>query len=229
MRTLARPRAIVPPASVPLPSNGPPRTNAVGALILDTGRTSCLHSGVHHKTLTAAMLVVSAAALFAPGCASGPAPGDETALATPPSDFTLAFTVLTQPAKRNIWTLPREQRLSRFVIETDWVLRGFSGPSLVDESFPRETRQLNEAQITSIWNDLAAAGLLDPSHPSLVGAPPMFRTTGVPTIPETGADAQWIVTIPAEGDRRMLILTPDERTAAAPLLHRLSDLAWLPE
>ena len=184
---------------------------------------------MHHQTLTAALLVTVSATLVLPGCASAPASNDQAALATPPTDFTLAFSVLTPPSRRNIWTLPREQRPSRFVIETDWVLRGFSGTRLADESFPRETRQLNHEQISAIWSDLAAADLLNPAHPAIVGSPPVLPIPSVPPAPTANFEALWVVTITADGDRRMLILRPDERAAAEPLLNRLSDLAWLPK
>lgn len=173
-----------------------------------------------------------AVALLCQGCASPaapPAPPHPTAspgafAAAPPADFTLAFTVLNQTSRRQVASIPRGVRPMRFLMETDWVLRAFSGPNITDQSFPRETRQLAHAEVQAIWADLSAAGLLDPAHPAIVGAPPP-----IPTAADAGETAPaWIVTFTADGHRRMLVLRPEDHEAARPLLDRLADLAWMP-
>lgn len=167
-------------------------------------------------------------ALGAAGCAgekSETAP--DAALAEtadlPPSDFTFAFTVVHQTSKRNVASIPRDRRPMRFLMETDWVLRAFAGPNLTDQSFPREARQLTHQQVEQIWHDLRSAGLLDLDHPSAVGSVPPPEQWTV-----TDGSA-WVLTIKANGDRRVLLLQPEQHASAAPVLDRLADLAWMPE
>ncbi len=157
------------------------------------------------------------------GCAAAPEPVDAAVADTPPPDFTLALTVMSQVNRRNTAALPRDRRPARFVIETDWVLRSYTGRGPIDtETFPRETRQLSATQVQSLWSDLRAAGLLDHDNPAIVGRAP------------APADIKqdkplWVVTFTADTDRRTLVLDADPRGPAAPLLNNLADLAWMPK
>jgi hypothetical protein len=128
--------------------------------------------------------------------------------------------VLAPGTRRNVSALPRERRPARFVVETDWVLRTHVGPSAGPASFPAETRQLTREDVQAIWDDLRTAGLLDPAHPAMVAPAP----TSAP-----GNEVVWVVGWTANGVRRTLAFSGDERGAARPLLDRLADLAWMPE
>lgn len=175
--------------------------------------------GVAHLPITAGILLfVGSFAALTPGCASAPPADDTAALQHAPTDFTLAFTIVNPTPKRNVNTMPRETRPTRFVIETDWVLRGFVGAALIDQGFPRETRQLDEREIDGIWADLRDGGLLEPDHAAIVGTPPTLASVN---------ELTWIITLHAHGDRRMLMLRGNEQEAAKPLMNRLADLAWM--
>lgn len=166
-----------------------------------------------------ALLGVSLAPLPA-GCAGKRATENLHALGSPPSDFTVALTVLVQTNRRNVAAIPRPERPARFVMEADWVLRAYSGPAVTDAAFPPETRQLTAAQVQDLWIDLRTAGLLDPAHAGLVGRSPAPGELPSPT---------WVVSFKAAGDRRTFVLEADSRRAAEPLLSRLCDLAWMPK
>jgi hypothetical protein len=170
-----------------------------------------------------ALLFLPSLPLVCGGCASTPAHDEAAAEDAPPSDFTLAMTVMAQVNRRNTATIPRDRRPARFVIETDWVLRAYTGRGPIDtETFPRETRQLNAAQIQSLWTDLRAAGLLDPANPAIAGKPPVPADI-------TQNKPLWVVTFTADADRRTLVIDADRDGPAAPLLNRLADLAWMPK
>jgi hypothetical protein len=181
----------------------------------------------HHRTIPFGLLgALACSGLVA--CASHPdeAGAAATALApdeAPPADFTFAFTVVHQTTRRNVASIPRDRRPMRFVMEADWVLRAYSGPNLTDQSFPREARQLGAADVQGVWAELRSAGLLDPAHPAIVGSvPPPEQWTVLD-------GSTWVLTVKADGDRRVLMLQPEQHAQALALLNRLADLAWMPE
>lgn len=149
------------------------------------------------------------------------APTPESTADFPPPDFTLEVTLIAPPMRQDGSRPPRLRRSTRFVIETDWVLRSYSGRAPVGhDTFPRETRQLTEHEIAAIWGDLRDAGLLDPAHPSIVGSAPAPADV-------SPSEPVLVISIVADGDRRTLALAPDGPGEA--LFSRLADLAWLPK
>lgn len=157
------------------------------------------------------------------GCTATPSEAEVLAADLPPPDFTLSMTVISKIDRRNTAAIKRERRPSRFVIETDWILRAFSGRGQVDaETFPRETRQLTIHEIQSIWKELREAGVLDPANPAIAGRAPMLSEV-------TANQPVWVITYSAADEHRTLVYDADPAGPAAPLLNRLADLAWMPK
>ena len=160
----------------------------------------------------------------AAGCAGTQTPPDRIDRA--PDDFAVAVTVHgPETARADIDALPRAYRPARYIVEPDRVLRASLGPGADAQTFPPQTRRLDDRAMQQLWRLVRDGRLLADGHPGLVetslvgAAPPNRRTTEVfLSYGET---------------RRYLRVFTDRDTefaaAAVELAERLGDLAWVPE
>jgi hypothetical protein len=174
--------------------------------------------GVHsamRRTLPVALLAMG----FAAGCA---APGPTHSR---PPGFTLAATIHA-PAEQAARS-PRALTPARFVVESDALLRIAIGRALDAPSaaFPPQVRRLSASQMDDLWSLAKDAQLFDPDHPGRHPPPvpsPIDLQSPVVVFEVTRHYAPIIVVVELDQSTA-------EAIAAARLLDRLAELAWIPE
>lgn len=155
---------------------------------------------------------------------AGVDPGPPLALPEdPPSDFTLAVTVFAPARSHQNAAVAPERRPSRYIIETDRVLRTALGPGAGPDTFPLRTRVLDSAQHRRLWEAIRGSSLGDTASPARVGAEQVYaalpgRVSYVVTV--SALDERW--TIAADES------APGPEAQDARLLVReLARLAWI--
>lgn len=169
----------------------------------------------------------AALALLAAACSGTPRSSatDPAYANAPPKDFTLALTVLSPESSHANPKIPRAARPARYVMEADWLLRAAFGPDIGENTFPRQTRQLTQAQAHQLWQGLSGSELIDPAHATRTGS-------WQGEAPEAG-DPTYILSYSLNGDRRTYAIddsaSPEARDAARRLADRFAQLAWVKE
>lgn len=172
-----------------------------------------------------ALLALAGVAGLVAGASCGSASKAE-AYGARPADFTLAATVfspVTDAAQAE--ALARPLRPARYIIEADGVLRAAVGPGASTETYPPQTRRLNEAQLDGLWRLVTDGGVLEEGSVARVGNPDTY-------VPPRGRTVALIAV--SHGGRRETVAAPLDRAgadaaAAARLVDRLAALAWLRE
>lgn len=165
-----------------------------------------------------------------PGCSSRPAirPEPEPVVLPDraPDDFTLSVTVLG-PANQadEVDDTPRPQRPARYLVEPDGVLRAAVGPGATPRVYPRQTRQLDAAQVERLWRLVANTGLLDGASLTRIDNTETFfpnrsRPTALVYVRQGGEDSHFAVRLPV-GDA--------ESGEVLRMIDELAALAWVPE
>lgn len=163
-------------------------------------------------------------------CASQRAREFDHALAetSPPPDFWLAITVLRAPAETAgraaaYQKLPVGIRPARYIIEADGILRAATGSGANVNTFPDQTRQLDDAQIASLWTTLRDSSLVRADHPSR-GVEAAVSAIGDKTV--------YVVSFAAGGTRRVLTMEAAPKPGEGAeevrqLVERVAGLAWV--
>jgi len=168
--------------------------------------------------------------LSLPGCSSTPRPLPEPEPVvlpdTTPEDFALSITVVgPSSAETDIDSLPRAERPARYLVEPDGVLRAAIGPGATPRVYPRQTRQLDQAQVQRLWRLVGETGLLEPTTLTRIDNTEIFfpqrsRPTALVYIRQQGTGSHFAVRLPV-GDA--------ESAMVAQLVDQLADLAWVPK
>lgn len=165
-----------------------------------------------------------ASLLSAGGCAQ---PGRLDANSAP-DDFMLGLTVFEPPTpipgQRTRTDLPRALMPSRYVIESDGILRAAFGNAASPSRFPAQTRRLHPQQVDAIWLLTRETGVFDGAGET-VGAvvayqPPRDRITGL--VEAFAAGQRGYAAFGLEEDQ------PGSAATRA-LSDALADLAWAPQ
>lgn len=173
---------------------------------------------------------LAALLLCLPGCSSTPRPLPEPEPVvlpdTAPEDFALSITVVgPSSAETDIDDRPRAERPARYLVEPDGLLRAAIGPGATPRVYPRQTRQLTEAQIQRLWRLVGETGLLEPTTLTSIDNTEIFfpqrsRPTALVYIRQQGTGSHFAVRLPV-GDA--------ESAMVAQLVDQLADMAWVPE
>lgn len=173
---------------------------------------------------------LAALLLSLPGCSSTPRPLPEPEPVvlpdTTPEDFALSITVVgPSSAETDIDDRPRAERPARYLVEPDGVLRAAIGPGATPRVYPRQTRQLTEAQVQRLWRLVGETGLLEPNTLTRIDNTEIFfpqrsRPTALVYIRQQGTGSHFAVRLPV-GDA--------ESAMVAQLVDQLADMAWVPE
>lgn len=176
------------------------------------------------------VLFLTVSLLGIAGCSTSPRPlAEPEPVVLPdraPDDFALSITVVgpasgAEPAE----DLPRAQRPARYLVEADGILRAAVGPGSTPRVFPRETRQLNKAQVQRLWRLVGETGLLQPTTLTRIDNTETFfpqraRPTALVYIHQQGEGSHYAVRLPV-GDA--------ESPAVAQLIDEVAALAWIEE
>lgn len=178
-----------------------------------------------HTLATAAL---AALLLSLPGCSSTPRPLPEPEPVvlpdSTPEDFALSITVVgPSSAETDIDSLPRAERPARYLVEPDGVLRAAIGPGATPRVYPRQTRQLDQAQVQRLWRLVGETGLLEPTTLTRIDNTEIFfpqrsRPTALVYIRQQGTGSHFAVRLPV-GDA--------ESPAVGQLIDELAGLAWV--
>ena len=177
---------------------------------------------------TLAPAALAALMLCLPGCSSTPRPLPEPEPVvlpdTTPEDFALSITVVgPSSAETDIDSLPRAERPARYLVEPDGVLRAAIGPGATPRVYPRQTRQLDQAQVQRLWRLVGETGLLEPTTLTRIDNTEIFfpqrsRPTALVYIRQQGTGSHFAVRLPV-GDA--------ESPAVGQLIDELAGLAWV--
>lgn len=143
-----------------------------------------------------------------------------------PDDFALAITIIGPATNETpIDERPRPQRPARYVLEPDGVLRAAIGPGATPRVYPRQTRQLDAAQMQRLWRLVEQTGLYATTTLTRIDNTETFfpqrsRPTALVYVRQQGEGAHFAVRLPV-GDA--------ESAATLQLVDELAALAWVPE
>jgi hypothetical protein len=140
----------------------------------------------------------------------------------------LGLTVFEQPTpipgQRTRTDLPRALMPSRYVIETDGILRAAFGNAASPSSFPAKTRRLSPQQVDAIWLLTRETGVFEGAGETVGSVsgylPPRDRITAL--VEAFAAGQRGYAAFGLEDDL-------PGATATRALSDALADLAWVPE